>query len=42
MSSAASISANGHFGRFEIVTAERRLNVDGKPVALGSRAFDLQ
>jgi DNA-binding response OmpR family regulator len=31
----------GHFGRFEIVVVERRLRVDGRPVALGSRAFDL-
>ncbi len=29
------------FGRFAILTAERRLLVDGTPVALGSRAFDL-
>ncbi len=29
------------FGRFEIRLAERRLAVDGAPVALGSRAFDL-
>jgi len=31
----------GAFGRFEVLTAERRLLVDGQPVALGSRAFDL-
>ena len=31
----------GQFGRFEILLAERRLQVDGQPVALGSRAFDL-
>ena len=29
------------FGRFAIFTAERRVQVDGHPVALGSRAFDL-
>jgi DNA-binding response OmpR family regulator len=29
------------FGRFAILLAERRLHVDGQPVALGSRAFDL-
>jgi len=31
----------GPFGRFAILTAERRLLVDGEPVTLGSRAFDL-
>ena len=31
----------GTFGRFAILAAERRLLVDGEPVALGSRAFDL-
>ena len=31
----------GHFGRFQVLVAERRLQVDGQPVALGSRAFDL-
>ena len=41
MSGAASMSEGGQFGRFEILTAERRLQVDGQPVALGSRAFDL-
>ena len=41
MSHAVSMSGGGRFGRFEILTAERRLQVDGKPVALGSRAFDL-
>ena len=41
MSTDVSMSWNGGFGRFEILTAERRLQVDGKPVALGSRAFDL-
>ena len=41
MSNAVSLSGSGRFGRFEILTAERRLQVDGKPVALGSRAFDL-
>jgi DNA-binding winged helix-turn-helix (wHTH) protein len=29
------------FGRFSIRSAERRILVDGKPVALGARAFDL-
>jgi predicted ATPase/DNA-binding winged helix-turn-helix (wHTH) protein len=29
------------FGRFEIVPAERTLKVDGRPAALGARAFDL-
>ena len=29
------------FGRFEIRPAERTLRVDGEPVALGARAFDL-
>ncbi|MEO8524837.1 MAG: response regulator [Caldimonas sp.] len=29
------------FGRFEILIAERRLHVDGQPMVLGSRAFDL-
>ena len=38
MSADASV---GQFGRFVILTAERRLLVDGAPVALGSRAFDL-
>ncbi|MEP7301598.1 MAG: response regulator [Caldimonas sp.] len=42
MSSAASAPGTaGQFGRFEILTAERRLRVDGQAVALGSRAFDL-
>jgi adenylate cyclase len=31
----------GHFGRFEINPAERQLRVDGQPMTLGSRAFDL-
>ncbi|MDP3820888.1 MAG: response regulator [Burkholderiales bacterium] len=31
----------GHFGRFQVLVAERRLLVEGRPVALGSRAFDL-
>jgi DNA-binding response OmpR family regulator len=31
----------GRFGRFEILLGERRLQVDGQPAALGSRAFDL-
>jgi DNA-binding response OmpR family regulator len=29
------------FGRFELLVAERQLRVDGEPVALGSRAFDV-
>jgi DNA-binding response OmpR family regulator len=41
MSGAAPLLEGGRFGRFEILLAERRLNVDGQPVALGSRAFDL-
>ena len=32
---------SGHFGRFQLLVAERRLLVEGRPVALGSRAFDL-
>lgn len=34
-------AAGGVFGRFAILATERRLLVDGQPVALGSRAFDL-
>ncbi|MGZ5732760.1 MAG: winged helix-turn-helix domain-containing protein, partial [Caldimonas sp.] len=41
MSASAPLLEAGHFGRFEILTTERRLRVDGQPVALGSRAFDL-
>ena len=41
MSAAAAPPAAGTFGRFAILAAERRLLVDGVPVALGSRAFDL-
>ena len=42
MSGAASLPERGQqFGHFEILTAERRLRVDGQSVALGSRAFDL-
>jgi adenylate cyclase len=41
MSTAAPLLAAGSFGRFEILITERRLHVDGQPVALGSRAFDL-
>lgn len=41
MSGAATMPEGGQFGRFEILAAERRLQVDGRPVALGSRAFDL-
>ena len=29
------------FGRFELRQAERELRVDGRPVAVGARAFDL-
>jgi len=38
---AAAEPGPAQFGRFEIRLAERRLAVDGAPVALGSRAFDL-
>jgi adenylate cyclase len=41
MSAPAASPAAGTFGRFAILAAERRLLVDGVPVALGSRAFDL-
>ena len=41
MSGSAPLPAEGRFGRFEIVLSERRLQADGEPVALGSRAFDL-
>jgi DNA-binding response OmpR family regulator len=41
MNEAAPKAADGRFGRFEIRVAERRLHVDGRVVALGSRAFDL-
>jgi len=41
MSVTASPSGAEQFGRFAIFLAERRLHVDGQPVALGSRAFDL-
>ena len=41
MSAATPLLAAGSFGRFEILTTERRLHVDGQPVSLGSRAFDL-
>jgi DNA-binding response OmpR family regulator len=41
MSASTLLPASGSFGRFEIVVAERRLQVDGRPAALGSRAFDL-
>lgn len=34
-------TAHHHFGRFEIRMAERQLRVDGQPVALGARAFDV-
>jgi predicted ATPase/DNA-binding winged helix-turn-helix (wHTH) protein len=35
-------SSPGHrFGRFELRPAERRLLVDGRPAALGARAFDV-
>jgi adenylate cyclase len=39
--SAAAASEASRFGRFEVLIAERRLLVDGRPIALGSRAFDL-
>jgi len=41
MSGTVSPPEDGLFGRFEILTAQRQLRVDGQPVALGSRAFDL-
>ena len=41
MSASSPLLPAGTFGRFEILTAERRLHVDGQPVSLGSRAFDL-
>ena len=41
MSASASMAGPEQFGRFAIRIAERRLHVDGQPVALGSRAFDL-
>ena len=41
MSAGATPPEAGHFGRFQILVAERRLQVDGQTVALGSRAFDL-
>ncbi len=41
MSAAASVPEGGLFGRFRILVAERRLLLDGQPVPLGSRAFDL-
>lgn len=41
MSASASRAGPEQFGRFAILMAERRLQVDGQPVALGSRAFDL-
>lgn len=41
MSASASQAGPEQFGRFAILMAERRLQVDGQPVALGSRAFDL-
>ena len=41
MSVTASPTGAEQFGRFAIFLAERRLHVDGQPVALGSRAFDL-
>jgi DNA-binding response OmpR family regulator len=40
-SSTSEASGSSRFGRFEILTAERRLHVDGQPVPLGCRAFDL-
>lgn len=41
MSGTSHAPDSSRFGRFEILTAERRLHVDGQPVPLGSRAFDL-
>jgi DNA-binding winged helix-turn-helix (wHTH) protein len=41
MSGACLTPGTSRFGRFEIQAAERRLLVDGQPVPLGSRAFDL-
>ncbi len=41
MSASGPAPEAGPFGRFEVLLAERRLLVDGQPVALGSRAFDL-
>jgi adenylate cyclase len=41
MSAGAMRPEMGHFGRFQVLVAERRLQVDGQAVALGSRAFDL-
>ena len=34
-------SSSHRFGRFELRTAQRRLLVDGQPVTLGARAFDV-
>src|SRR5215472_14146721 len=34
-------SSSHRFGRFELRTAQRRLLVDGHPVTLGARAFDV-
>ncbi|MCE9657580.1 MAG: response regulator [Burkholderiales bacterium] len=39
--SAGQVVPGSTFGRFAVLVAERRLLVDGTPVALGSRAFDL-
>ena len=41
MSAGAMLPDARHFGRFQILVAERRLLVEGQTVALGSRAFDL-
>lgn len=41
MSAPVTLPDGGRFGRFEILLAERRLQADGQPIALGSRAFDL-
>ena len=41
MSAGTTLPEAGHFGRFQVFIAERRLQVEGQPVALGSRAFDL-
>jgi adenylate cyclase len=41
MSGASLTPGPSRFGRVEILTAERRLLIDGRAVPLGSRAFDL-
>ena len=34
-------SLSSRFGKFDLRTAERRLLVNGEPVELGARAFDM-